>query len=454
VQKPCLSHIDATEAIMQLDNLQVPDFLKHYRRIGWYFCLIALTFAAVANSLFAVSAVVDVEAHGSSTSQLLRSFGILIAGAGAWLFYKKQALVMQHYTLVASALLIAIWGVIVGVTITVTEARPTEYAALLSAAYLITFCTYAFIRLPFTFAILISSMGAIAVFLPILVSTVSIVGDQGLGNLRAVLYLIFFNVLGAWLQSNTLKRERALYMMSKTVLENKALTDLELGLLQQVHMRLRHDINQALAAVGVAIWFHRSSKNKEQRAKTLLTVEECHSSAIALVDALLEVSGASKDRMASLKFLDVNAIFSTAIALFEAQAAKADQRLICRFSLIGIKSDASVLLPVISNLLSNGIKYSSGAGRIYMYCVETDSAVSLVVADTGIGISEKDSLSIFELGYRVPSSNETVAGKGVGLYQVKQLIAMLDGHSIRTQRRRGRGTRFIIDIKKSEFKEE
>lgn len=94
-----------------------------------------------------------------------------------------------------------------------------------------------------------------------------------------------------------------------------------------------------------------------------------------------------------------------------------------------VVTDALKLQQVITNLLSNAIRYTE-SGKIEINCETIDeSKWKIVISDTGIGISEEDLLNIFNPYYRVaPNSKACVIdGTGLGLAIVSQLIQIIKG---------------------------
>ena len=78
------------------------------------------------------------------------------------------------------------------------------------------------------------------------------------------------------------------------------------------------------------------------------------------------------------------------------------------------------LQQVITNLLSNGIKFTSAGGTVSISVREVDDCVQLEVADSGIGISPQELPKIFDDFYR--GMKVDVQGAGLGLSIAKKII--------------------------------
>jgi signal transduction histidine kinase len=117
----------------------------------------------------------------------------------------------------------------------------------------------------------------------------------------------------------------------------------------------------------------------------------------------------------------------------------------CENSPKTVVTDALKLQQVITNLLSNAIRYTE-SGTIEINCETIDeSKWKIVVADTGIGISEEDLPNIFNPYYRVaPNSKSCVIdGTGLGLAIVSQLIQIIKGE-IKVDSELGNGSTFTV----------
>lgn len=89
-------------------------------------------------------------------------------------------------------------------------------------------------------------------------------------------------------------------------------------------------------------------------------------------------------------------------------------------------SDNYLVSIIISNLISNAIKYSNSNGEIAIQLEKTNEEVIFSITDNGIGIAENDLNKIFNSFYRSDVSNHPeIKGTGLGLSIVKRLCDLL-----------------------------
>jgi two-component system, OmpR family, phosphate regulon sensor histidine kinase PhoR len=89
-----------------------------------------------------------------------------------------------------------------------------------------------------------------------------------------------------------------------------------------------------------------------------------------------------------------------------------------------VEGDPEQLDRVLINLLSNAVKYTPSGGSIALSVVREGNSAVLTVADTGIGIPEKDQDSLFSRFFRASNAVElAIPGSGLGLSIVRTIVA-------------------------------
>jgi len=106
--------------------------------------------------------------------------------------------------------------------------------------------------------------------------------------------------------------------------------------------------------------------------------------------------------------------------------------------------DTRLLFQAINNLVGNAVKYSPPKAPVSVDVTMASGAITICVADQGIGIPEKDLNHVFERYVRGANVSGT-AGAGVGLYIVR-LAAELHGGTVSVMSAEGTGSRFVLSL--------
>lgn len=112
---------------------------------------------------------------------------------------------------------------------------------------------------------------------------------------------------------------------------------------------------------------------------------------------------------------------------------------------VEIECDEEQIERVISNLLSNSIKYTQEGGIINLWFEELPNEIKFVVEDNGIGIEKEHLERVFERFYRIKhSENERQDGTGLGLSICKKIIELHNGKIWAESEGLNKGSKFIF----------
>nr|WP_255207985.1 ATP-binding protein [Myxococcus sp. AM009] len=165
-----------------------------------------------------------------------------------------------------------------------------------------------------------------------------------------------------------------------------------------------------------------------------------------LLHNLLDLSRLSSGKlMLDVAPVDLSELVHEVVERFAEQAAEAGCKLEfnAELGLVG-RWDRLRLDRVVTNLLSNALKF--GRGRPVEVRVEHAAVARarLVVRDQGVGIAPEAQRRIFERFEREPSGGQH-AGFGLGLYIVRQLVEA-HGGTIRVESTPSEGAAFIVEL--------
>lgn len=170
-----------------------------------------------------------------------------------------------------------------------------------------------------------------------------------------------------------------------------------------------------------------------------------------LIDDMLDVSRIHAGKFSIRKEeFDLAELIQEVFDRFEAQLAAAG----CKASLSLYSCQGSWdryrIEQVITNLITNAIRYAPGAS-LYVRLGVHESGIELIFEDDGPGIAEENLEKIFERFERGANSGPSaITGLGLGLYICRQIMEAHQG-SIRAEKRGGRGARFVMELPRPEL---
>src|ERR687890_717425 len=195
---------------------------------------------------------------------------------------------------------------------------------------------------------------------------------------------------------------------------------------------LSHELRTPLTTIQSAVGLLERARDRldplEHRAPELADQELQRIR--AMVEELLTLA-----QMDSWKYqlevgpANMSTVVQTAVESVEAKAQRfgikiyfddaGEHRCIC---------DVQKLYQVFINLLDNAIKYSDPGARVDVEIEEDDSALTVRIRDTGVGIPKEDLNQLFERFYRVDKDrSRATGGSGLGLAISRQIVEMHGG---------------------------
>lgn len=214
-----------------------------------------------------------------------------------------------------------------------------------------------------------------------------------------------------------------------------------------------HELKSPLNSLGLKLQIleHQMKKNddelisKKQIFETIEFVMQQMFRLGTLIDNLLDIS---RIRLKQLRLekseLNLVTIVREIVSRFEDQAELAGSPIsVLESGTVRGEWDKIRIEQVITNLISNAIKYGNAKPIEVSVSLDQDTAV-LVVQDSGLGISPADQARIFERFERA-STDSSISGLGLGLYITKQIVEAHHG-TIIVESKVERGSKFIVKL--------
>jgi CheY-like chemotaxis protein len=114
---------------------------------------------------------------------------------------------------------------------------------------------------------------------------------------------------------------------------------------------------------------------------------------------------------------------------------------------VTVRGDALRLEQIVTNLISNAIKYTNEGGRVSVTLAREGGQVELRVRDTGVGISAEMLPRVFDLFAQAPGAlDRAQGGMGIGLTLVQRLVALHEGTVEAFSDGPGKGSEFVVRL--------
>ncbi len=210
-----------------------------------------------------------------------------------------------------------------------------------------------------------------------------------------------------------------------------------------------HDLKQPLAAIiSFADIVQGSGELNDKQKQFLNRIRMSASRMSEQVHQMLDVAWIESGMKLSLADVDLVALVRTTLDELETRAAEKHIQLVLDAPepVPALTADASRLSQVITNLLTNAIKYSGQDSTVTVKVWADANTVHLSVADQGMGIQPEHLPHLFGRFYRVKDKKtRLIEGTGLGLYIARSIVEQ-HGGQIDVQSEVGQGSVFSLAL--------
>jgi PAS domain S-box-containing protein len=228
----------------------------------------------------------------------------------------------------------------------------------------------------------------------------------------------------------------------------KKMDKLKSDFVSMVAHEVKSPMNSVLAMVKV-IQDGLAGSLTEKQAELLGRVSEKIKGLSDLAAELLDISRIESGLITLEKErLDIVPLLEEQTAFYQTKAREKNISLSLErgLNLRPILANRRAIEEVVSNLLTNAIKYTPEGGTVTISAAEESEYIQISVKDTGIGISEKNLERIFERFYRVRDDRTRfISGTGLGLAIVKSIAEAHNG-TVRVESEIDRGSAFHVSL--------
>jgi len=212
---------------------------------------------------------------------------------------------------------------------------------------------------------------------------------------------------------------------------------------------MSHELRTPLnAVIGFAQLLSTEESIDEGHRQSALLILNSGRHLLELVDEVLDLSKVETGKLVlSVETVDSGHLLGECIAAIraEAEAAEIEIRSVVEIG-TEVLADRKRLRQVITNYLSNAVKYNRRGGRIEVAATApTEDRVRLQVRDTGLGIEAGRQGELFKPFSRLVDASSGIDGTGIGLALSRRLAEAMGG-SVGVESEVGSGSLFWIEL--------
>jgi two-component system sensor histidine kinase VicK len=210
-----------------------------------------------------------------------------------------------------------------------------------------------------------------------------------------------------------------------------------------------HDLRNPIGGILSLTNMMLHDEYTEEQKELIALVNSTSQNTIELINEILDATN-NKIGKSNKELVDINELVNNSVEILSFKASEKDQKIITQ--LTGKPEKLLVsrerIWRVISNLISNAMKFSPVGSIIYVDVIADDREVKISVKDSGIGIPDNiknEVFNIFTDAKRPGTAGEKSFGLGLSICQ--QIIENHDG-KIWFDSEVDKGTTFYITLKK------
>ncbi len=190
-------------------------------------------------------------------------------------------------------------------------------------------------------------------------------------------------------------------------------------------------------------------RSEQERTRSLEIIDQEARRLSHLVENILQFSRAERQAL-QLNLIDqeIAPHVREAVEIFE-PIARARRVTVDLLVAAGLRAriDAGAMRQILLNLLDNAVKYGPADQHVRVTLSRVDDRARLTVDDEGPGIPAADRMRIWQAFQRLERDvNSAIAGSGIGLAVVCELILGQGGKGWVEEAPTGRGARFVIEL--------
>lgn len=237
--------------------------------------------------------------------------------------------------------------------------------------------------------------------------------------------------------------------LSKEIREYIKQVENERRIRQEFFSNASHELKTPITAIkGYAELLDNGFvQDEETRNSFVKRILKSTENMITLINDILMISRLeTKDAEVTLSMVRMAPMVEEVVESVEPVAAEYQVALHVECEPVIIEASAKQMRELLTNLISNGIKYNQPGGQVWIEVAQASDELIIRVKDNGVGISKVDRERIFQRFYRVDKGrSKKSGGTGLGLSIVKHIVEFYDG-KVEVYSSLGEGSEFIVSL--------
>jgi len=265
---------------------------------------------------------------------------------------------------------------------------------------------------------------------------------------KYIFYVVLFMVIHTITKINEQYEMEIIAQRDQITKDAAQLKELD-GLKNRFFANITHELRTPLTLILSPVQsILRSKELSDQNATFLQLVQQNGQKLLQRINELLELSKLDAKRLTVKREpTNIHQFCRQILSLHEGSANSKGIQLSFENAIPAVQQlllDPTKLELILSNYLSNAIKFTPQNGLIKLSIEREREVLTIRVQDTGIGIREAELDKIFERFYQVQQENN-LGGSGIGLSLCKEL-AELQGGNVRVESEVGKGSIFYLQL--------
>jgi two-component system sensor histidine kinase VicK len=211
-----------------------------------------------------------------------------------------------------------------------------------------------------------------------------------------------------------------------------------------------HDLRNPLGGISSLTNIMVDESDDQDLKEQLRIIKDTSADTLELINEILEATNNTDKKELNKQIVEINSLLSNSIELLRFKAAEKHQVILLDEADIPgqLYINREKIWRVISNLISNAIKFSPVGETIRIYLTQESDHIQIAIADRGIGIPDSLKNKVFNM-FTDAKRPGTIGEKsfGLGLSICKQIIES-HGGKIWFESAPWRGTTFYITLPK------